>query len=98
MWLGTALFLLLMFFGLALQSLPANATVWFVVALICMFVGVPLLFLCALYAFSTVRCGECDERFFDFVFLWFPVQGGCQACGAPLEVARTVPLSFTRHK
>ncbi|VVT03873.1 hypothetical protein [Erythrobacter sp. EC-HK427] len=41
----------------------------------------------ALIAWRTVYCGECGGRFFDPIFITFPVQGGCKNCRAPIENA-----------
>ena len=89
MWLAYAYFVVLVPFGFALKWLPDIAGTLFVLAfllLLVVFLGV----ICAtVYAFVMVRCGACDERFFDFLFLSFPVQGGCKGCGASINEAQT---------
>jgi hypothetical protein len=89
MWLLIALFAALLLFGFALESLPNNAIAWWFLAFLLTLVSIPGLFVLALFAFFTIRCGECHDRFFDVFFLSFPVQGGCQGCCASINSART---------
>ena len=93
LWLPTAVFATMIIAGVALAPLSHVAGTVFVVFFLALFIVLALGLACTAYAFATVRCGECEKRFFDLVFLVFPVQGGCRRCAEPIEHAHTVKLA-----
>ena len=92
-WLPTGSFAVMAIGGVASAPLSdAGATV-LVLGFFAVILMIGVGWLCTVYAFATVRCGACEQRFFDKVFLTFPVQGGCRRCAESIDHAYTVKLA-----
>ena len=94
LWLPLVAFAALALGGILLAPLSHLAATVFVLVFFALFVIIGVGILCTAYAFATVRCGACEQRFFDLAFLCFPVQGSCRRCDEPVDNAYTVKLAL----
>lgn len=84
MWLVLALFAFLGIYGVGNAPLSDAQGALFFLVFAALFLVAILVPLFALIAQRTVRCSECGERFFDWIFITFPVQGGCRTSAGRL--------------
>lgn len=87
MWASWGLFFALVVYGTIYGPFRLHREPLFTSGFFLMLALMVLTFWSANKARKTVHCGKCNHRFFDGLFVLFPVKKGCSKCDAPLEHA-----------
>lgn len=87
MWAAWGLFFGLLVYSSIFGPVRMSRDPVFTVAFIALVVMIPLEIALASYAYKTVLCGRCKHRFFDRMFVLFPIKFGCAKCDASIEDA-----------
>ena len=87
MWVSWGLLLALIVYALLYGPVRPARDPLFGVGFLAMLVAIGFSLWAANRARKTVHCGKCRHRFFDGLFVLFPVKEGCSKCDASLDHA-----------
>ncbi|GEM_PF-5149952 len=91
MWASWALFFALVIYSALYAPFRLSRTPLFTFGFLAMLVAFALSFGFGVRAYKTVHCGKCRHRFFDRLFVFFPIKHGCSKCDASIDDAFIVP-------